>query len=217
VLTAFLLWITVLKFIFKNLFYKAQQNEQWYGSLLVSLLLVTSNLESLHQCFFFYEGELMIGLRHLLSILKFRECFFYANKYHKKVSWWCLSCGQSSDGFPEGQTGVGYLFLVAQVIKNFPAMQRTQVWSLDCKDPLEKGMATHPSILAWRIPWTGALWSTVHGVTNSISFKFVLGRKWAVTIHLPGKDNRLLSVPLENHHCFGHMIDIINSLSCDIY
>ena len=57
VLTAFLLWITVLKFIFKNLFYKAQQNEQWYGSLLVSLLLVTSNLESLHQCFFFLWGR----------------------------------------------------------------------------------------------------------------------------------------------------------------
>ena len=40
---------------------------------------------------------------------------------------------------------------VAQMVKNMPA---TQVWSLDHEDPLEKEMATHPSILAWRIPWT---------------------------------------------------------------
>ena len=44
--------------------------------------------------------------------------------------------------------------LVAQVVKNPPAMQETQVWSLGWEDPLEKGMATHSSILAWRIPWT---------------------------------------------------------------
>ena len=36
-------------------------------------------------------------------------------------------------------------------------MQETRVWSLGCKDPLEKGMATHSSILAWRIPWTEEL------------------------------------------------------------
>ena len=40
------------------------------------------------------------------------------------------------------------------MVKNMPVMQETWVWSLDQKDPLEKGMATHSSILAWRIPWT---------------------------------------------------------------
>ena len=40
------------------------------------------------------------------------------------------------------------------MIKNPPAMQETQVQSLGWEDPLEKGMATHSSILAWRIPWT---------------------------------------------------------------
>ena len=45
-------------------------------------------------------------------------------------------------------------FLVAQPVKNLPAMQETQVQSLHAKDALEKGMATHSSILAWRIPWT---------------------------------------------------------------
>ena len=44
--------------------------------------------------------------------------------------------------------------LVAQSVKNLPAMQGTQVRFLGWEDPLEKEMATHSSILAWRIPWT---------------------------------------------------------------
>ena len=47
---------------------------------------------------------------------------------------------------------------VAQLVKNPPAMWETWVQSLGWKDPLEKGTATHSSILAWRIPWT-----IVHG------------------------------------------------------
>jgi len=43
---------------------------------------------------------------------------------------------------------------VAQTVKNLPAMQGTWVSSLGQEDPMEKGMATHFSILAWRIPWT---------------------------------------------------------------
>ena len=44
--------------------------------------------------------------------------------------------------------------LVAQLVKNPPAMRETWVRSLGCEDPLAKGKATHSSILAWRIPWT---------------------------------------------------------------
>ena len=44
--------------------------------------------------------------------------------------------------------------LVAQMVKNLPAKQETLVKSLGPDDPLKKGMATHSSILAWRIPWT---------------------------------------------------------------
>ena len=44
--------------------------------------------------------------------------------------------------------------LVAQMVKNLPAMRQTWVWSLGWEDPLEKGKANHSSILAWRIPWT---------------------------------------------------------------
>ena len=48
--------------------------------------------------------------------------------------------------------------LVTQLVKNLPAMWETWVQSLGWEDPLEKGKATHSSILAWRIPWT--VWST---------------------------------------------------------
>ena len=56
--------------------------------------------------------------------------------------------------------GIGYplqyswAFLVAQLLKNLPAMRKTWVRSLGWEDPLEKGTAAHSSILAWRIPWT---------------------------------------------------------------
>ena len=56
--------------------------------------------------------------------------------------------------------GIGYPLqyswasLVAQLVKNPPAMQEIWVQSLGWEDPLEKGMATHSSILAWEIPWT---------------------------------------------------------------
>ena len=48
-----------------------------------------------------------------------------------------------------------------QMVKDLPAMQKTQLQSLGWEDPLEKGTATHSSILAWKIPWTrepGGLW-----------------------------------------------------------
>ena len=58
--------------------------------------------------------------------------------------------------------------LVAQRVKNLPAMQETQVQSLGWEDPLEEGMATHSSILAWRIPMDGgACQTTVHGPTKN--------------------------------------------------
>jgi len=58
--------------------------------------------------------------------------------------------------------------LVAQMVKNPLAMQETWVQSLGWEDPLEEGMATHPSILVWRIPMDkGAWWAAVHGITKS--------------------------------------------------
>ena len=58
--------------------------------------------------------------------------------------------------------------MVAQMVKNLPAMQETWVRSLGMEDPLEEGMATHSSILTWRTPMDrGAWWATVHGVTKN--------------------------------------------------
>ena len=56
--------------------------------------------------------------------------------------------------FPECVTYSSQLFLVTQTVKNLPVLWETRVWSLGRQDPLEKGMKTHSSILAWRIPCT---------------------------------------------------------------
>ena len=64
--------------------------------------------------------------------------------------------------------GIGYPLwyswasLVAQLVKNLPAVQETWVQSLGWEDLLEKGKATHSSILVWRIPWT-----IIHGVAKN--------------------------------------------------
>ena len=58
--------------------------------------------------------------------------------------------------------------LVAQMVKNPPAIQETWVPSLGWEDPLEEGMASHSGILAWRIPMDRGAWrATVHRVTKS--------------------------------------------------
>ena len=57
---------------------------------------------------------------------------------------------------------------MVQTVKNPSAIWETWVQSLGWEDPLEEGMTTHSSILAWRIPMNrGAWWATVHGVTKS--------------------------------------------------
>ena len=70
--------------------------------------------------------------------------------------------------------GIGYpcqyswASLVAQIVKNLPAMRETTLRSLGPEDPLEDSMATHSSILAWRISMDrGACWAIVHGVAKS--------------------------------------------------
>ena len=70
--------------------------------------------------------------------------------------------------------GIGYPLqyswasVIAQTVKYPPAMQETWVRSLAWEDPLEEGMATHSSILAWRIPMDRGAWqATVHGVAKS--------------------------------------------------
>ena len=66
--------------------------------------------------------------------------------------------------------------LVAQMVKRLPAMHETGVWSLGWEDPLEKEMATHSSILAWKIPWTEEL-----GRLQSMGLQRV-GHDWATSL-----------------------------------
>ena len=57
---------------------------------------------------------------------------------------------------------------MAQMVSNPPALQETWLQSLDWEDPLEEGITTHSSILAWRIPMDRGIWqATVHGVAES--------------------------------------------------
>ena len=62
--------------------------------------------------------------------------------------------------------------LVAQLVRNLPAMQETWVRSLGWDDPLEKGKATHSSILAWRIPWTVESMGSQGGRQDWATFAF---------------------------------------------
>ena len=73
------------------------------------------------------------------------------------MSQFFASGGQSvgaSNSADKTQLSCKWASLVAQMVKNLPAIQETWVQSLGWEDPLEKGMATHSSTLAWRIPWT---------------------------------------------------------------
>ena len=97
--------------------------------------------------------------------------FFKINFYWSMVAFPGSSAGKESScnaGDPSSISGLGvsageeigsplqyfWASLVAQTVKNPPVMGETCVWSLGREDPLEKGKATHSSILAWRIPWT---------------------------------------------------------------
>ena len=89
------------------------------------------------------------------------------------------ACGAGDSSFILGLgrspgEGIGYplqyswTFPVAQMVKNLPEMQKTWVRSPVWEDPLEKGMVTQSSILAWRIPMDRGAWrATVQGVANS--------------------------------------------------
>ena len=74
------------------------------------------------------------------------------------------------------------------MVKNTPTMWETWVWFLIWEDPLEKGKATHSSILAWRIPIDrGVLWATVHGVAKNrtqLSTESAFGLKGTMLLFL---------------------------------
>ena len=86
-------------------------------------------------------------------------------------------------------------FPAAQTVKNLPTMQKTQVWSLGWEDPLEKGMATHSSILAWRIPWTEK-----PGRLQSMGLQRVGLSDWHLYFHFSYMDKQGSSTVKFVHH-----------------
>ena len=78
---------------------------------------------------------------------------------HSSILAWRIPWTVEGKGYPFQYS---WASLVAQLVKNLPAVWETWVESLGWEDPLEKGKGTHSSILAWRIPWT-----VVHGVPKS--------------------------------------------------
>ena len=97
-----------------------------------------------------------------LKIKELKSNIKNSKKKKKKKESTCKKGDPGSIPGSERSTGegIGYPFqyswasLVAQLVKNLPKMRETWVWSLGWEDPLEKGLVTHSSILAWRIPWT---------------------------------------------------------------
>ena len=89
------------------------------------------------------------GQQCLTFFMGFRDRF-HGRQFFHGLAWGGGWFGGDSSTLPL----LCIVFLVVQLVTNPPSVQETQVRSLGQEDALEKGMATHSSILAWRIPWT---------------------------------------------------------------
>ena len=120
---------------------KIEEHDFYIFVLIVfSVLLLTTDFRILNSttC-----AELTKGC----DFQTWRTVGYLLDLWNETSLWWC-------PGICVFNKLLRWCALLAQTIKNLPAMQETQVLSLAQEDPLEKGMATHSSIVAWRIPWT---------------------------------------------------------------
>ena len=111
--------------------------------------------------------------------------------------------------------------LVAQMVKTLPAVWKTPVRSLGREDRLEKGMATHSSILAWRIPWTeeaGGLSSTGSqrvrhdGATSTTTLRWKMGPVGSSEVPEPRSQNVEFEMPLRHPLKMSNSLNRIGSL-----
>ena len=138
----------------------------------------------------FPPSQLLFGLMNKLGV-----CFSRSNPFSPLLPIQCrldvlLLC------FP----GV---FPHSSVIKNLPAMQEIRVQFLGWEDPLAKVLATHSSILPWRVPWDRGVWrATVHGVTKSQTGLKLLSMHACIMCFPSSLQNR----DLTQHHVFHLLI-----------
>ena len=101
--------------------------------------------------------------------------------------------------------------LVAQKVKNLPAMQVTWVQSLGWEDPLEKGNATHSSILAWRSPWTDE-----PGRPHSMDCKESNMTEWLSLYHLshPWRECEMMQPTFENNLAVPQKVKVTVTICC---
>ena len=152
-----------------------------------------------------------------MTVLLAKHVFWYPTQqtnFHLSMYWLFLTAIQSTvmisgqpytlgrfdtagqeddDDLRYPQTNVVLTSMVAQMVKNLPAVWKTQVRSLGQEDPLEKGMATHCSILAWRIPW-----AEEPGWLQSMESQSV-GHDWVTNTYL---DIFLVCLPLGSSSSF---------------
>ena len=90
-----------------------------------------------------------------MSLSRLRELVMDREAWHAVVHGVTKSQTQLSDWTELNWTSLWlWISLVAQIVKNLPAMQETWLWSMVWEDPLDNGMTTYSSIHSWRIPWT---------------------------------------------------------------
>ena len=109
-----------------------------YGALFCNFLNCSHGNEPSESHLRSDKSFVFSSLTIFWSILDLQSCV----SFRCVAKWFCYTC-----------TCI-WASMVAQMVKNLPAIQETGVWSLGQQEPLEEEMATHYSILAWRIPWT---------------------------------------------------------------
>ena len=127
-------------------------------------------------------------------------------KWHKEITYngivFVLAFAEELLKTLAGSYQITRASLVAQMVKNPPAMMETWIGSLSWEDPLEEGMTTHSSILACRMPMDrGAWWATVHGVTKSQSQLSGTAHQTTPPATLAIEMPMVLSCTLQNTNC----------------